>query len=495
MLNKNFSPEEYSQRIRDNIGFFALHELGIDLTPKQLLWVTNSTKKINLLTPGNQWGKTLVEAVKHIWHANTKHLLEGRVASPEEWLKAEYETLNFGLTYEIAKPVKDYITKICEGELLIYEPDGSSHFNESKLKGWAIVDNKDNPLPTITWFNGAKTLFRSYDNMGSSFKAKRLAFISGDEVGDIPELRTFVTGTLLPRLVAMDGKLDLVGTPQADKSEEYQRMVTDAQDDKDDLYYYLSGSMYDNLYLPKAAIQMTENIADPELRRQIIYGEFVSTGEKYFTWDEIRNAIDMQLTLQDRARNGQYICSVDFSAAEDYTVIVVLDYSREPYKLVYHMRFKGKKVAVPMQYELVKDVVKRFNARLIIDSSALGGKNALSFLATCNPIGFNFTPKSKAEMLASFKIALQGGTSDKYKRDLSEENGIMVDKNPDWGLIRFPDIPELIKELQNYRLDDESIKNDQVMALGMAVHWIEIRKPRNKRSSLDIDLLSPKYWP
>ncbi len=484
------NPQEYSQKVRSDIAFFAEHELGIKLSPKQKEWVTNARKRVNILTPGNQWGKTLCEAIIHTWQAITKPCLYGRVQNGEEWLKASYETLNFGLTYEIAKPVKDYIVKIVEGELLVEDQLGHSYFNDSKLKGWAIVENKDNPLPQITWYNGSKTLFRSYDQMGGSFKAKPLAFVSGDECGDIPNLRKFLSGTLLPRVVKMNGNIHLIGTPQADRGEDYELLVQDAKDDEEGYYYYQGGSMYENIFLPKEAIKEIDRIADPEMRKQIIYGEFVTTGEKFFTFDEIRNSIDSSLQLKERGFHQSYICSVDFSAGEDYTVIMVLDYSREPYQLVYHQRFKGKKVAVPMQYELVKDVVRRFNARLIIDSSALGGKNALAFLSSCNPYGFDFTPKNKAEMLATLKIAFQGGQSDTFKRDLREVGGISEDYNPEWGLVRIPEIPELIKELQTYRLDDESIKNDQVMALGMGVHWIELRRPKKRRSVLDIDLLN-----
>jgi hypothetical protein len=294
----------------------------------------------------------------------------------------------------------------------------------------------------------------------------------------------------------MDGVLHLVGTLQADKSEDYLWLIDQAQNDTEGIYYFQKGSMYDNVYLPKHAVEETERSlasASPELRQQVIYGEYVSTGEKYFDWTEIKNATDITLKLLSDGKGGQYICAVDFSAAEDYTVIMVVDYSQEPYKLVYHMRFKGKKVPIPMQYEMVKSVVRRFNAKLIIDSSALGGKNALSFLADCNPIPFNFTPMSKAEMLASLKIAFQGGQSLRFKRDVSTLSGVSIDRNPNWGLVRFPDIPELTKELLNYKLEDSNIINDQVMTLGMAIHWIELRRPKRSRSILEIDLLSPKY--
>ena len=466
-------------------------ELGIDLNPKQVDWCNSSHKKINVLATGNQWGKTTSEAVKHIHHALTKPNLAGRVGTPEMWLNAEYKTLNFGLTYEVAKPVKEAIIQIVNNEFLIHDREtGRSYFNEGKLKGWALVDETDEPFPELTWHNNSKTLFRSYDKMGTSFKAKVIAFISGDEVGDIPNLRTFVNGTLLPRLVAMDGRLDLIGTPQADKSEDYLWFIEEAQNDTEGLYYFQGGSMYDNVHLPEQAIRETEAIADPELRRQIIYGEHVSTGEKYFSFDEIHNAVDDGLILLDDAGAGKYIAGADFAAGEDYTVFLVVDYSREPYDLVYHLRFKGKKVSVPMQYELFKDIVRRFKARSIIDTSSLGGKNALAFLREINPIEFNFTPKSKSEMLGTLKIAFQGGQSDRLKRDLSTEGGMKIDHNPFWGLIRIPNKAELVKELQNYKLPDDAIIQDQVMTLGMIIHWIELRRPKKKRSVLNIDLLT-----
>jgi hypothetical protein len=173
---------------------------------------------------------------------------------------------------------------------------------------------------------------------------------------------------------------------------------------------------------------------------------------------------------------------------------MVVDYTEEPYKVVYFNRFKGGDISIPMQYELVRDVSKRFNSKVIIDSSALGGKNAMAFLNDLNPISAEFGPTRtstmKAEMLATLKIALDGGNTD-LKRDREKVDNKWTERKEVWGLIRFPEITVLINELTNYKLDDTQLRTDCVMALAMIVHYLEMRRPRKQAKPwVDIDFLS-----
>ena len=121
--------------------------------------------------------------------------------------------------------------------------------------------------------------------------------------------------------------------------------------------------------------------------------------------------------------------------------------------------------------------------KLIVDSSSLGGKNAMAFLGHFLPIsaesGPTRTSTLKTIMLASLKIAMDGGQSEKMKRIREKTpEGDWIDQNPDWGLIRLPNIPVFVSELQNYKHDDNKIRNDCVMALAMIIHWIEMRRPK-----------------
>lgn len=507
-----------SKRIRepDGIVIFAEQILGLPVSkhPGQVKWLTSSKKRINILRPGNKFGKSLIGAVKHIYHAYTKINMEGMYTSVEEWQKLKYDTLNFGPGYEQAREILRMVIDICQGEVFIpveFQKEWGVT-NKSLLKDWFITEDRSdaNMLPSISFWSGVNLLGRSYSDMGGAFKMKGIAYLSGDEVADIAELWTFTNGTLLPRGVAYKNfQIDYYGTPQAE-GHDYMRMIEMAEEDmqhpdwvEDGMFYVQKGTMFENPFLDKDTVQSLNKIQDPILKRQVLYGEYVETGEKYFGFERVQNAVDNKLYYIDKGLAGRkYLVCVDFAGGEsawaDYTVIGVIDYTEERYRLVHFRRFKGGDMPIPMQYKLIEDIYNNFkegfegqtaSVKLVIDSSALGGKNALAFLKQLNPIQFDMTSSSKAQMLATLKIAFDGGTSDKYKRKSRLEIGEVIDDNPDWGLIRIPNEPALISELQNYKLDDKKIRTDCVMMLGMGIHYLEMRRPKHpKNRVIDFDL-------
>lgn len=507
MLNLDQSKtREINRKIHNDPVEFSKVFLGIDLHPGQVEWIRNSNKRINILRPGNRYGKTFVAAVKHIWHCMCKPRLDGMILTNEEWLRVEYQVLNFGPTYELGRGALQLARDIVQGNILL--PSGKT--NHSLLKDWAISDDKGDAtqLPSMTFITGAKLLGRSYSEMGAAFKMKGLAYVAGDECADIDELWTFCNNTLLPRVVQFNGTIDLVGTPQPE-GHDYVRMIEMAEEDmqrpdykEKGTFYTQRGRMYENIYLPKIAIQEIERIADPVMREQIINGEYVEIGDKYFGFERVQNAVDNELSLKEYGEPGRkYITSADFAGGEsvwaDYTVILTIDYTEEPYTLVNFKRFKGGDVPIPMQYKLVEETVMSFGGKgsLIIDSSALGGKNAKAFLDHLNPISQEYGPTKsstlKADMLATLKIALDGGQSETRKREREIVDGSWVEKKATWGLIRIPNIPSVINEIQNYKLDDTKLRTDTVMALAMAIFYIERRRPKNiRKRPIDLDFLA-----
>jgi len=496
----NLNSLKLSKKIRGNPLLFAEEFLGISVHKGQEKWVRAATRLINILRPGNKWGKTLIEAVIHIWHAVCKPKLKAK--SESAWLRSRYQTLVFGPTYEQSRELLSMIVDLVQGNLLL--PDGTT--NKSQLKDWAITEDRSGAvlLPNIRWFNNASTLGRSYDEMGKAFKMKSLAFITGDECADITELWTFTNNTLLPRLTMFNGIIHFSGTPQPGGID-YNRMIKMAEEDmakkdwkEQGMWYTQKGSLYENEFAPKDYIEKMERIADPELKKQIIYGEIVEIGEKYFGFTRIHNALDRNLQLLDHALPGRsYITAYDPAGGEsvwaDYSVCMTVDYTTEPYQVVHFWRVKGAKdVPIPMQYAKVKDIVTKFQSRLIVDTGSLGGKNAKVFLRELHPICFEGV-RSKGEMLDALKTAFDGGQSKERRRMLKiNKKGKQVEVHLDWGLIRFPDIPQLYAELMNYRIEDKKIHQDCVMALGMAIWWIELRRPKIPRNRAeDFDLLAP----
>jgi hypothetical protein len=253
---------------------------------------------------------------------------------------------------------------------------------------------------------------------------------------------------------------------------------------KNQLFYVQRGSMYENEFLDRDEISQTERIADPVIRKQIIEGEYTEVGDMFLGYHRVHNAVDREMKfLEEGKPDRKYLVSVDFSGGKskwsDYTVAQVWDYTEEPYRLVYFWRIKGSDMSIPMQYEKVRDIHLRFPGKVILDGSALGGKNAVAFLADVHPIAVDIISRIKGEMLSTLKVAFDGYQSSKRKRKLEEnELGEMEEMNKDWGLIRFPDEYDIIRELDNYKLDDKKLRNDIVMTMAQAIWWIEMRRPK-----------------
>lgn len=507
---------DLSKQIReskDGIILFAEKVLGLPVSkhPGQSRWLRESYRRINILRPGNRFGKSFVGAIKHGYHAFTKINISGMYKTVEEWQRIKYDTLNFGPGYEQAREIPRLLRDMIQGAILIPEEYQSEYgvTNNSILKDWFIVDDhsESQTLPYIEFSSGVSLLARSYSDMGAAFKMKGIAYVSGDEVADIAELWSFTNGTLLPRLAQYkNSSIDYYGTPQAE-GHDYMRMIEMAEEDmkrpdwtENGMFFIQKGRMFENPFLDKQTVEDIQRIADPQMRKQIVDGDYVELGEKYFGFERIQHAVDEKLEdLEKGIPSRNYLIICDFAGGEsywaDYTVILVIDYTTEPYRVVKFIRCKGGAIPIPMQYKLVEDTYRAFkecgtganvaHVKLIVDGSALGGKNAVAFLKHLNPIVYDMNVKLKAEMLATLKIAFDGGQSEIYKRKKKLlESGFEIDDNPDWGLVRIPNQHPLINELQNYKLDDGQIRTDCVMTLAMGVHYLEMRRPKKIKNRM-----------
>ncbi|MBK9272859.1 MAG: hypothetical protein IPM48_14845 [Saprospiraceae bacterium] len=507
---------------RDIVEFIET-VLGIPLHDGQKYWLQNAVKKVNILKPANQWGKTTSEALVHIFQAVNKPYLDRFNMTHEDKHKFEYLTLNAGKTYEIAQGVQEAIVAITEGEYLL--PDGS--YNKSLLKGWAItrnVSNDSKKLPEIVWWNGSRTLIRSYDGLGEGFKRLRIAFISVDECGDIPELRLFLNGTLIPRTFFFAGSIHLIGTSQP-KGIEYEEITEEAEEDikqnkEASGFFVLSAStnpdmanIYQNKFMPQDEMRKLENIADPELKKQIMYGLYVSHEARLYTYEEVSQMFKNDMPWNEESGfseepvgGGYYVFSVDLAASKDETSSTCIRYNifitRNdekiflPHRVVFHRAWKGSTYPLSVQYEMIKSDFKRFRAesphrtKFVYDAGGLGGKNAEEAFKELH--GYPFPPKGrsyaeiKAEGMGMVKEVLG-----RNRRFTINEDGKMVDENPDWGGVKAsPKLKELRRQLEISSKKDDKIKNDQYTSFMQAIHFIERRAPKaGNYKAVDFNLM------
>lgn len=507
------NPQVLQQAFRQrDIVTFSEQILGIPLHDGQKFWMRNSWKLINILSPSNQWGKTTAEAICHIFQAVCKPQLDAFNVDFDTWYQMRYLTLNFGKTYEVAKGVMESIIDITEGRFLL--PNGT--FNKSMLAGWAITDTWDMPKPPkIIWFNNSETLIRSYDGLGEAFKRLRLAFMSGDECGDIPEMQLFLNGTLLPRGAFFKAPIHLVGTAQP-KGVEYEEVKEIAERDmkangSDSSYFLLSAntnpemaSIYQNEFMAADNIRAIENIADPELRKQIIYGQYVDYSDHLYTWDEISQLFTDDIPYDPESGmseapvdGGYYIFFTDLAAAKDETSITCIRYNiikskdevtgkieYAPHRVVFHKAWKGETLPLSLQYALIKEYFMKYKrispkrTTFGYDAGSLGGKNAEEAFKELHGVPFPPRGRSyaeiKGEMFGKIKEVLGRGRS-----FMINEKGERVDKNKSWGGVKASSkLKELRRQLEAASKDDDKLKNDQFTSFGMCIHFIEARAPK-----------------
>ena len=508
-----------------DIQTFAEKVLGVSLHDGQKHWFKHSVKKINILKPANQWGKTTAEAIKHIYQAVTKTELDRFTEMTfNDKFKFEYITLNGGKTYEIAKGVQEAIVAIAEGEYLL--PTGK--YNKSMLKGWAIIRNVDNDskkLPEVIWWNHSRTIIRSYDGLGEGFKRLRIAFISIDECGDIPELRLFLNGTLIPRTFFFAGKIDLIGTSQP-KGLEYEEITEDAEEDmkargENSGFFVISAktnpdmaNVYQNDFMPQEELQKLEDIADPELKKQIMYGLYVSHAARLYTFAEVSQIFktdmkwDKETGFSEAPVGGAYyVFSVDMAATKDETSSTCIRYNIYqrgqdgekvffPHRVVYHRAWKGSTFPLSIQYEIIRADYKHFKAespnrtKFVFDAGGLGGKNAEQAFKDLH--GYPFPPKGRS--YHDIKAEGMGMVKEVLGRDrqfVIGEDGKNVDVNPTWGGVKAsPEMKELRRQLEISSKKDDKIKNDQYTSFMQAIHFIERRAPKVGRAkAVDFNLM------
>lgn len=498
--------------------------MGLSVHDGQKHWFKHSIKKINILKPANQWGKTTSEAIKHIYHAVTKEKLDRFDMTFEDRHKFEYLTLNAGKTYEVSKGVQEAIADLTNGEYLL--PTGK--YNKSLLKGWAItrnIDNTSTKLPEVRWFNNSRTLIRSYDGLGEGFKRLRIAYISVDECGDIPELRLFLNGTLIPRTFFFAGSIDLIGTSQP-KGLEYEEITEDAELDiatrgKDSGFFVISANtnpdmanVYQNTFMPREELEKLEDIADPELKKQIMYGLYVSHAARLYTFEEVSQIFKTKMPWDPETGvsekivgGGYYIFSVDMAASKDETSCTCIRYNifkRDmdgkridlPHRVVYHRFWKGETLPLSLQYEIIKQDFKKIKAesplrtKFVFDAGSLGGKNAEEAFKELH--GYPFPPKGrsyvevKAEGMGKVKEVLG-----RNRRSVIGESGKMVEQEKDWGGIKAsPKLKELRRQLEISSKKDDKIKNDQYTSFMQGIHFIETRAPKVGRvKAIDFNLM------
>lgn len=473
----------------------------------------------NILVPSNRWGKTLVTSgVKHLWYNFYKIGVRG---TPEHVAQARCGTLNLSphsnqcqagydyildilfskFTYSVLEKNPDYVEGGAEPEEI-----SVSKKNECKISNFYVSDNSQKR--TIFFKNGTKyTAIPTGEDQASSLAGTRYLYISYDEAAQSLHLKAELPAKIMSRLIDFGGPLDLVSTPEVDKpSHQYFFHVSKLGLKFEDGWFTLIGKLTDNIFLGKKEVeQISGSIksTDPVKYRQVVYGEFVTTGKKMFDqilierlWDEF---VPKQVEYEHK-----YLVWADwgFSDTGDPTVFYVIDYTpktrngvivKNEYRIAYREAIKGGSPFTVLTR--AKMLQREWNgAKFGHDSSSMGGvmiKKMLMEMGMPEVIDFSATG-DKADMLFCLIVTMSEG-----RRAKIDSEGKVIEENPDFGRLRGYYIPELEEQMGNYQynpdkgITDKRLEQDDVMCLGMAIWWLERKYMKSSAKSLSFNPLAP----
>lgn len=497
------------KRGREDILYFSEEILGVPLNDYQKKWLKRTTTPrskwlevfnevvddiggflfgSNISAIGNQSGKTVGIAIKHIWFNKYKMgmQLDGHLIN-----QAHYATLNISPHSRQTKACYSHVKDILSEQFIINE-DGKMRLNKLSplMKDFFAGENSN--LGEIRFQN--KSIMYSVPtgaDQASSLAGAQFGYISYDECSQSLHLKDELGAKILSRLIKYGVCLDLIATPEVDSpSHQYYLHITRLGQKLKEGWWALTGmGMDDNKFIPKeqrdrakASIQAT----DKKRYLQVVKGEFVTSGKRFFDANEIENLWRLKSKID--CKNGRlYLLVADWGMSDtgDKSVFLVFDctdYSTNGIiYLVNHEEIRGG--SPQMQFALLRTLYDQYTwyeedgktahyPIFLMDAEALGGVVIKKLLASLKPKSFEI---EKDVALMETKGAMSKG------RDYieSEIDGAIIEKNPDFGMIHSYYIEELNEQLGIYHIEDKKIETDYAMAFVMGVSYIVKKMPKS----------------
>ena len=486
-------------KIRD--AYELAMAVSINLPPLEKLLEHDFLK--NILCPSNRFGKTMVTAVKHSWYNFYKIGLTG---TPKLIHDARYATLNISPHSLQVDAAYRYIVDFFD-EKFIYTWNGEKVRNRCLIKNF-LIDHRQVKRELIFANNSSIKGVPTGEDQASSLAGTQFMYISYDEAPQSRHLREELPAKIQSRLIDSGGPLDIIGTPEVDKpSHTYYQRITKQGIELKKGFFTLQGKLSDNIFIGEEEREKTlKSIkeTDPDKYRQVAFGDFITSGAKLFDNAVIENLWEGETFLQQGIPGRDYILGIDwgFSDTGDPTVMFAIDYTNlnlllekrlniavDPilYRIVFKESIKGGS-----PYEVLaraRVLQKDFNDALMVhDSSSMGGviiKKMLREMHVSPIYDFTTARSPKDEMLFLLVRALT------YNRKTETlRNGKVKELTPVYGKLRSPLIPTLEEQMGVYRIEDKKLEQDEIMALGMPIWYLEKKLAHHKTKVFDINMLA-----
>lgn len=425
-------------------------------SPRERAWAL----KTLVVVAANQIGKTLIEACIILWACNYKIGTDD--ANQDAWLKHNYMWLHLGPVQQQA-----YLA-LTEARMMI-KGAHPAQGDRCKLPPGLVEETKiEKYYDGLKFWNGAVCQFRTAEDKGAAILGYKADGISVDEAAFVRGLTAEINEVLKMRLIASGGPIMLFSTPDGmndffDQADE----IKSAEIQPEEMVWTLGESalvwavVTDNegYGLASEDIDRMERELIAETKEQQLRGAFLEPQDAFFVpQSKILDAFDKSLPDEQRPEPGHlYAIFWDPSIASDPTAVIALDVTYLPWTGVY-LRHYEKPLDVTQLtgaiFQLHGDYHNHREERNRLstashavtgwDATSMGGAMVKGLLAPLNPKRpVNFGGNAlKVPSLTDLRDRLTKG-------EIKLPGG--------WLRLR--------QELLNYKLKDESIKQDLVMAL------------------------------
>jgi hypothetical protein len=456
--------------------YFAEHILGVRLNPAQQRYFRTALRtedgykwvfRRSVHVSGNQVGKTLGLAIAVLWMANYKIGIPNN--DWDVWLNSSYNHHHLAPTYTQSLLLMNDMRNLMEGKHTAQFDKEKGQFRKVLWqKGLAIERKIDSTYYAFEMWNGAIVHFRSSDNKAKSLQGVRSHSISFDEAAFEDHLIEVIDQAVKLRLISTGGPLLMVSTPNG--LNDYYQIVQDVMSvatqtgertweapSKRSCLIWSHVSDNVGYGYSQDEVDFLEEDIDPATKDQQLRGAFLEPQDAFFVpVSDIEKAF-VPLPNEAQPQNDHtYIVFWDISVKSDPTVCVIVDITSEPMKGVYYRRWEK-----PMPFrELVaemerihyfwsspnRNVPGRPPSVLTgFDASSMGGvavRQELGGITPLRPLQMGGSSRLKTEMLVNL-------------RTLLATRRMVLPKG--WTQMK--------REILSYRLDDDKLKQDSVMAL------------------------------
>lgn len=503
---------ECERRWRDDIIAFAEEGLGVGLNPYQKIWLSRTTTPrsewmekfgqeiediggylygSNVSAIGNQSGKTVGIAIKHIYMNKYK---KGMELDEKLINSAHYSTLNISPHSRQTKACYGHVKDILNGQFIIDE-EGKKRLNNLHplMKDFLAGDNSN--LGEIRFTN--KSIMYSVPtgaDQASSLAGAQFGYISYDECSQSLHLKEELGAKILSRLIKYGCCLDLIATPEVDSPSHqyYLHIVRQGMKGQAGWYALTGMGMDDNIFIAKAQRERAKAsllATDKKKYRQVVKGEFITSGKRFFDGSEIENLWKLP-GKRNVKNNGKYLLVADWGMADtgDESVFYVLEYTNYHMDgridLVNHENVQGG--TPQMQFSLLRTLYEQYTwydedgvtahpPTFLMDANALGGVVIKKLLVSLKPKSFDI---DKDIALMELKNVMSKGRN--YIE--SDVDGAIIELNPEYGALRSYFIDELSEQMGMYHIEDKKLTTDHVMTLTMGVSFITRKVSKNTKT-------------